>query len=209
MISMKPLRSSRRNTGSGEAEFFKAWLRRPGQLGAFLPSSRGLAAGVAGCVDVRTPGAVLELGGGTGNITQALLDAGVPIRSLIVVECEAALCEVLAARLPDVRLLCGDARNLAALLSDAGITQPIKTVVSGLPLLCLTRDDCQQILGAAFDILAPDGELVQFTYGPASPVPREVSQRLGISGRRARWIVSNLPPAAVWRYRRIVPGAGT
>jgi phosphatidylethanolamine/phosphatidyl-N-methylethanolamine N-methyltransferase len=191
-----------RTTDSADAAFFKIWLRRPGQLGAVLPSSRGLAAAVAACIDVHAPGIVVELGGGTGKVTEALLDAGVPVGSLIVVECEPALCDVIAARLPDVRLLCADARDLKALLAQRGITEPVKAVVSGLPLLCLKRDDCQRILSAAFDIMGDGGDFVQFTYGPASPVPREVCQRVGISGRRARWIVSNLPPASVWHYRR-------
>lgn len=202
MNSQKLRHASHRSTDNADAAFFKIWLRRPGQLGAVLPSSRGLAAAVAACIDVQAPGIVVELGGGTGKVTEALLDAGVSVSSLIVVECEPALCEVIAARLPDVRLLCADARDLKALLTQHGITEPVKAVVSGLPLLCLKRDDCQRILSASFDIMGEGGDFVQFTYGPASPVPREVCQRLGISGRRARWIVSNLPPASVWHYRR-------
>lgn len=202
MNSQKLRHASHRSTDNADAAFFKIWLRRPGQLGAVLPSSRGLAAAVASCIDVRAPGIVVELGGGTGKVTEALLDAGVSVGSLIVVECEPALCDVIAARLPDVRLLCADARDLKALLTQHGITEPVKAVVSGLPLLCLKRDDCQRILSAAFEIMGDSGDFVQFTYGPASPVPREICQRLGISGRRARWIVSNLPPASVWHYRR-------
>lgn len=202
MNPQKLRHASHRNNDNADAAFFKIWLRRPSQLGACLPSSRGLAAAVASCIDVQAPGIVVELGGGTGKVTEALLDAGVPVDSLIVIECEPSLCDVIAARLPQVRLLCADARDLKALLHQHGITGPVKAVVSGLPLLCLKRDDCQRILSAAFDVMGEGGDFVQFTYGPASPVPREVCQRLDISGRRARWIVSNLPPASVWHYRR-------
>ncbi|MDG4576223.1 MAG: methyltransferase domain-containing protein [Defluviicoccus sp.] len=206
MNSGKLRHGARRTTDNADAAFFKIWLRRPGQLGAVLPSSRGLATAVAACIDVNAPGVVVELGGGTGKVTEALLDAGVPASSLIVVECEPALCDVIAARLPDVRLLCADARDLKPLLTEHGITEPVKAVVSGIPLLCLTREDCQRILSAAFEVMGEHGDFVQFTYGPASPVPREVCQRVGISGRRARWIVSNLPPASVWHYRRAQAG---
>lgn len=202
MNPQKLRHSAHGNSDNADAAFFKIWLRRPGQLGACLPSSRGLAAAVASCIDVQAPGIVVELGGGTGKVTEALLDAGVPVDSLIVLECEPALCDVIAARLPQVRLWCADARDLKALLQQHGVTEPVKAVVSGLPLLCLKRDDCQRILSAAFDVMGEDGDFVQFTYGPASPVPREVCQRLNIRGRRARWIVSNLPPAVVWHYRR-------
>ena len=49
----------------------------------------------------------------------------------------------------------------------------------------------------------PLGELLQFTYGPASPVSPGMRELLGIEGKREEWVLTNLPPAAVWRYRRI------
>ncbi len=184
-----------------ELGFFLLWLRRPTRVGALVPSGRALAAAMASRIDTNVPGAVVELGGGTGSITEAILAAGTTPKDLVVVEREAKLCAVLAQRFPDVRILHGDARNLDELLAAAGITQ-VKVVVSSLPLLSLDSGDCRRILTSAFAVLPKDGEFLQFTYGPASPISRETRQSLGIAGRRADWVLYNLPPAAVWRYRR-------
>ena len=166
-----------------------------------VPSGRALARAMVAHIDLGAPGAVVELGGGTGNITKAILRAGVAPEDLIVVEREAKLCRIIQARFPGVRVLCADARKLDALLADAGITD-VKAVVSGLPLLSMEQEDCRQILRAAFAALGPEGEFLQFTYSPASPVSHKTRGLLGIVGKREEWVLSNLPPAAVWRYRR-------
>lgn len=184
-----------------ELGFFLMWLRRPGRVGAVVPSGRALARAMAAHIDLEAPGAVVELGGGTGSITKAILRAGIPPEDLIVVEREAKLCRIIRARFPGVRVLCADARKLDGLLAEAGITR-VKAVVSGLPLLSMERADCRQILRAAFSALEPDGEFLQFTYSPGSPVSHETRGLLGIVGKREEWVLSNLPPAAVWSYRR-------
>jgi phosphatidylethanolamine/phosphatidyl-N-methylethanolamine N-methyltransferase len=178
------------------------WLRRPGRLGAVVPSGRALARAMAACIDVAAPGVVVEVGGGTGSITRAILRAGVRPEDLIVIEREAKLCKILRVKFPGVRVLCADAGDLDRLLAGAGIAN-VKTVVSSLPLLSLDKADCRRILQAAFNVLDPHGELLQFTYGPASPVSPGMRALLGIEGKREEWVFTNLPPAAVWRYRRI------
>jgi len=43
--------------------------------------------------------------------------------------------------------------------------------------------------------------LVQFTYGPASPVSRRILTRLGLTAERTSCVVDNFPPSSVLRYR--------
>jgi phospholipid N-methyltransferase len=50
--------------------------------------------------------------------------------------------------------------------------------------------------------LRPDGRFVQFTYGPASPVAREVLDDLKLTSRRASFTWWNVPPATVYVYER-------
>jgi len=191
-----------------DLDFFRLWLRQPLKVGAVVPSGRALAKAMAACIDAGAPGAVVELGGGTGAVTRAILAAGVVPADLIVVERVAALCRVIAARFPGVRVLYADARDLDALLREAGVAH-VKAVVSGLPLLSMEREACRRILAASFAVLGEAGLFVQFTYGPASPISHETRAALGIVGERAHWVVSNLPPATVWRYRRAKPATDT
>ena len=192
---------SRRLRDRDEIRFFLQWLRRPGRLGAIVPSSPALAAALAAEIDTRAPGAVIELGPGTGRVTEALLAAGVTPEALVAIEREASFCALLEARFPEVRVVRGDARALEPLLKQAGVGQ-VKAVVSSLPLLNISSADRRRVLTQALAVLAPDGVLVQYTYGPGAPVPSELRAQVGLQGERAGWVLANLPPAAVWRYRR-------
>ena len=183
--------------------FLRLWLQRPVRLGAVVPSSRSLAVAMAGDVDPVAPGAVVELGGGTGNITAALLENGIAARDIVVIEREPSLCRVIARRFPEIRVVCGDATKLRSLLRRAGIG-PVKAVVSGLPLLWIPKKAERMIVAQAFAVLAKAGVLIQFTYGPKAPVSRSIAAALGILGERSHWVLDNLPPAAVWRYRRLI-----
>lgn len=190
-----------RNSLHDNLSFLKLWLRRPVSLGALLPSGKSLAFAMAGQIDPAAPGAVVELGGGTGSITAALLDEGIACQDLVVIEREPALVALLRARFPRVRVIHGDARYLARLIGEAGVG-PVKAVVSGLPILSLPKSVCREIVSQAFLVLPPDGVMVQFTYSPLSPISRRTSRSLDIVGDRADWVLDNLPPASVWNYRR-------
>ncbi len=187
---------------TADVEFFRAWLRRPRRMGSLVPSGRRLAAAVAACIRPDTSGVVLELGGGTGSITRAILDAGrVAPQNLVVVEREARLCAIIASRCPGTRVICGDAGDLRALLARAGISK-VSTVVSSLPFLSMRESENRRILDAAFGVLPEDGEFIQYTYGPASPIPREFLKAYRMTGKRRGWVLLNIPAAAIWLYRR-------
>jgi len=179
----------------------RLWLQRPVSLGAVLPSSRALALAMAEQVDHLAPGVVVELGGGTGSITSALLDSGVPMEDLVVIEREPALAGLLRARFPGIHVICGDACQLQRLMATAGLG-PVKAVVSGLPLLSLPNALGREIVAQVFLTLQPYGTLVQFTYGPRSPISRGLRRQVEIIGERADWVLENLPPASVWTYHR-------
>ena len=56
--------------------FFALWLQKPLRIAAATPSGARLADAVARCIDLKRPGPVLELGAGTGSLTQGLVRAG-------------------------------------------------------------------------------------------------------------------------------------
>ncbi len=180
--------------------FLRRWLQNPRAVGAMVPSGRSLAGAMAAEIDLGAQGAVVELGGGTGNVTAALLAAGVTAQDIVVIERDPGFAKLIAARFPEVRVLLGDAADLRRLLRQAGIG-PVKAVVSGLPLLSIPDRICLRIIAEAIEALTDEGVLVQFTYGPASPVSRRILSRLGLEAQRASWVVDNFPPASVWRYR--------
>jgi len=179
--------------------FLRRWLRNPVTVGAIAPSSRRLADAMARQVPLDPPGWVIELGGGTGVITAALLRAGVAPERLVVVERDPLLHRHLAERFPRAHVLLGDAAMLGDVVRPLELHQA-KAIVSGLPLLSFPRPLQDKIVRAALAHLAPGAPFIQFTYGPMSPIGRE---RLNLEGVVARRILGNLPPASVWVYRRM------
>ena len=67
------------------------------------PSSRRLANLMV--ADVGPGSRVIELGAGTGVVTQAILDAGVSPEDLIVIEQNEEFAELLKARFPEVTVV--------------------------------------------------------------------------------------------------------
>lgn len=186
--------------------FILALFRNPMQIGAVVPSSQSLARAMASEVDLASH-TVLELGPGTGVITQALLSRGIKMQQLILLERDGALAGLLSHRFPDTRVILGDASRLENLVCSKG-SQPIDTVVSSLPLLNMKRDDRLAVLQQVFSVLNEDGKLIQFTYSAKSPIKKELASKLDIKGRRVTTVLKNIPPASVWIYGRSLPEDG-
>lgn len=147
---------------------------------------------------------VVELGGGTGVFTRAMLEHGIEPKNLLVVELNEALYHHLHASFPDVNVVWGNACDLNVIATNAGMLKEgkIDAVISGLGLLSMSRRVQLDILGSAFDVLKQEGCFIQFTYSPKSPIPPDVLQELGISVRRGGFAWRNLPPASVFVYSR-------
>ena len=182
-----------------ETRFFRALFARPRLTGAVAPSGRFLARAMARSVDPNGEGLVVELGPGTGPVTRALIEHGVARERLVLVEYDGGFCRLLAQRFAPVRVVQGDAYDLPLTLAGL-LDRPIAAVVSSLPLLNQPSALRAKLIDDAFALMGPDGVLVQFTYGLASPIPREsCANRFSAHCSAAIW--RNLPPARVWSYR--------
>jgi phosphatidylethanolamine/phosphatidyl-N-methylethanolamine N-methyltransferase len=153
---------------------------------------------MAGYVDPAVPGAVIELGPGTGPITEALVAQGIDPLRLVLVEFDATFCRLLRARYPGATVVQGDAYGLKRLL--AGLLQePAAAVVSGLPLFTKPMQTRLRLLFEAFGLMMPGAPFVQFTYHAVAPIPARLDRVRAQASERV-WM--NIPPARVWVYRR-------
>ena len=177
-----------------------AWMRAPLKIGALTPSSKSLARAMAKQVDLADDGMIIELGAGTGAVTYALVEH-IPAERLLIVEREPKLYAILHAQFPQLKIVRADAVELGKVLEECGITK-ICAIVSSLPLLSMPRGIRTQIETRMASTLNMGGKIIQFTYGPASPIPHDRWRSLRIFGRRKQFVVSNVPPAHVWVYRR-------
>ncbi len=178
--------------------FFRSMLRQPFRVGALAPSSRFLASSM---VEGMRPGSrVIELGAGTGAVTQAILEAGVDAADLILVEQNEEFASMLAKRFPNTTVIRANAISLRRYLSpDSG---PADFVVSGLPLLLFPARSKIRLLSQVFKTLNDDGCLYQFTYGGRCPIGRSLLRSLGLKASLMKFTPFNLPPAFVYRISR-------
>ena len=167
-------------------------------MGAVMPSSRVLARTMAQYVDVHSEGPVVELGPGTGAITNALIEHGVDQKRLVLVEYNPGFCALLRERYPHAKVVQGDAYRLRDTLRKA-LDVPASAVVSGLPLVTKPMLTRLKLIRDAFLALAPGAPFVQFTYSVAPPIPKSLP---GVSTEASERIWMNLPPARVWVYRK-------
>jgi phosphatidylethanolamine/phosphatidyl-N-methylethanolamine N-methyltransferase len=195
----KSLRALVRKTGTrnDQALFFQAWLSQPLSIGAVMPTRPPLARAMARAITSDRP--VLELGGGTGSITRALVEFGV--RHLTVVERNPTFHRLLSNRFPGFRVLCANAEDLDIILPPRELGE-IGTVVSSLPRIGWPMARQRSILELCFAALHQDGAFLEFSYGPASPVPGQLVKELGLTARRLHRLWGNFPPASIWEYRR-------
>ena len=191
--------------------FFRQWLKNPLAIAAVSPSSRELAQKMLREMPAGTK-RVIELGGGTGVFTGALVESGIDPENLLVLELNEELHQRLRERFPDSRVLCGDARDLVSHATRSGYVDggPADAIISGLGLLSMPKATQFEILTAAFSLLAPNGRFIQFTYGPTNPVSRDVMRELDLTAHRASFTLLNVPPASVYvisklKSRRVAP----
>ncbi|MEX1036411.1 MAG: methyltransferase domain-containing protein [Sneathiella sp.] len=180
--------------------FVRALLRNPRQIGAVAPSGPSLARAMAKAAEPAGK-RLLEIGPGTGVITEALLERGAAKDDLYLLERDAALAAYLDRKFPDIRVIVGDARIISELVSP-DMVGSFGVIVSSLPLLNMKEADKICILEQIFSLLSPDGALVQYTYSARAPLSPELADRFGVKGTRTTTVFRNIPPASVWKYSR-------
>ncbi|MEA2838209.1 MAG: phosphatidylethanolamine/phosphatidyl-N-methylethanolamine N-methyltransferase [Bradyrhizobium sp.] len=167
-------------------------------MGAVMPSGRLLARTMAQYVDNDSDGPVIELGPGTGAITNALIAHGVDQKRLVLVEYNPGFCALLRDRYPQATVVQGDAYALRDSLWNV-LSAPASAVVSGLPLVTKPMLTRLKLIRDAFAAMVPGSPFVQFTYSVAPPIPKSLP---GVSTEASERIWMNLPPARVWVYRK-------
>jgi len=174
--------------------FLSELAKRPLQMGTVWPSSPALAEAMARWLPTHQHDLMLELGPGTGIVTEKLLAAGLPEERLVAVEKSERLAGFLRERFPRAKIIAGDALELDRVL--AGMR--FGAVFSSLPLKVFSADEVERISDAIHKVLLPGAHWVQYSYqlinghAPAKSFHAVDSEIV--------W--QNLPPAKVSVYRR-------
>jgi len=180
--------------------FLQEWLANPQRTGAVAPSSPRLAAAMARWLPTDPESYVLELGPGTGAVTEALLRHGLREDRLVAIEKNPKLAQLLRGRFPSACIIAGDAWQLDNLLRD--LPKPVTSVgavISSLPLLNFEPTQADALAQKIRAILSAGGKWVQYSY--------HLGIRRHKSATRFRHLASkivwlNIPPARVNVYQK-------
>ena len=176
--------------------FLKSWFSSPKQMGTLFPSTSKTGQKIADLIKDPENVLVVELGAGTGQVTEKILDGGVPPENFATVEYDPRFCKELHKKFPDISTILNiDAADVIAHLPSKfiGCTDYL---ISTLPLLTLGETKARKIVEEIFKVLKPNGVYIQVTLSPFKPKYIEdfglVATKLCVS-----WL--NMPPMHVWR----------
>lgn len=180
--------------GQGERWLFlQQFLREGRRIASVTPSGQALAGALTQYVDPAREQTIIELGAGTGTVSQAIrarMHAG---SRLVAIEQNPALYDVLRRRVAGAVL--GDVAELATILDRCGVER-VDLVLSGLPVPSLPR----AVNAAVLERLAAE-PAVSFSQLTVMPwVYRSLYRRL-FCEVEFRLVAANLPPGGVYHCR--------
>ena len=140
---------------------------------------------------------VLELGAGTGAVTQALFKV-VNEEKLQVVELQKKLAVSLKKRYPNLKVMQATAHYALDNYRQRGSV----AVVSSLPFRSLPPALKHLTVQSVLEFLktSPDSQLIQYTYGLGAPF----SAPTGFKWQQVKWVLANFPPACIWVLTKTV-----
>jgi phosphatidylethanolamine/phosphatidyl-N-methylethanolamine N-methyltransferase len=177
---------------------FQEFLRAPTSVATVTASSDALVAALLAPHRLDGSPVVVELGAGTGRVTDALQHRLRGVGRHVAVELNPVLAARLAARHPAVTVVCADAARLPDVLREHGVDQ-VDAIVSLLPWAAYAAAPVPELVAGA---LAPSGTFTQATLRgfhllpPARRQARDLRAAFGdLAASPTIW--RNLPPARV------------
>ncbi|WP_433801999.1 class I SAM-dependent methyltransferase [Actinomycetospora sp. CA-084318] len=187
--------------------FVSSAVRSPGVIGAVAPSGRALSDLLASVAPADVASTVVELGPGTGVVSQALRRRLPPEARHVAVELDRSMVTLLRRNLPWLEVLEGDAKDLQKLLADVGITS-VDAIVSGLPWTLFSREAQRGIMEQVNRVLVPGGVFTTFAYAHVMNLPtqrrfRELLQESFDEVAVTPIVWRNVPPALAYQCRNV------
>jgi phospholipid N-methyltransferase len=186
--------------------FLKRFIANPALIGAICPSSPALCKEITSKINIENAEAVIELGPGTGVITDQILACMNPQTKFVAIELDNKMYKALQKNRPWVKIVNDCATNLPEIMKDAKIKQ-LNAIVSGLPWSTFPKKLQIDILSAIIDSLCEGGYFATFAYlqGLLLPAGQRFKKLLKEKFREvnmSRVVWNNLPPAIVYRCKK-------
>jgi len=180
--------------------FLQEWFANPQRTGSLAPSSPQLGAAMAQWLPANPESYVLELGPGTGAVTDALIKRGLREDRLVAIERNPKMARLLRDKFPRAQIISGDAWHLDHLLRSR--REPIErvgAVISSLPLLNFPHAEAEALTQKIRAVLEPDGNWVQYSYHLGK---NQIRGAASFQLRATKIVWLNFPPARVSVFQK-------
>lgn len=191
--------------GADAVKFAREFVRAPLDTASLVPSSAELCWQLTTPVPETGDPVVVELGAGTGVVTDAVQRRLGSRGRHLAVELNPRFADALVDRFPRVEVVCADARSLPRMLADRGLLADV--VLSGLPWAAFRMTGPETLHRLVAATMTSGGSFTQIGYAAtrrASPARaqladlREAFEEVVCT----RTIWRNFPPAVVYLARR-------
>jgi len=181
-------------------------LKNPLSVCALTPSSRMLARAMARGLEIKPNETVMELGPGTGALTDQIRHILADDDGYTGIELELRFVHLLRDRFPSLRFEHDTVTRAFQVHADSG-GPPVKAVISGLSISTMPAPVIDEIIGNLDRLLGPGSVFRMFQYVHAYCLPSAVRFRRRMASlfsdyRCESLVVRNLPPAFVLTWTR-------
>ena len=149
--------------------FIKEFIKSPASVGSICPSSPELASSLINAVpDNNDNGLIVDLGAGSGVVTEQLIKIGISPKSIIAIEKSSGFIRIFNKRCPGIPLIISDACSLENILCQYKPECRIKAIISSLPLRSLQFFDSLKESYQEFEewFALKGNELAYVSYAP-------------------------------------------
>ena len=166
--------------------FLGRFVRNPRQVGAVVPSSPALARAMVRGLDVAADRSVVELGPGTGALTQTILRHLTRPDRYLGIELNRRFVEHLRRRFPGAPFVHGCAQDADRHHAETDLPT-VGAVLCGLPFASLDDDVQDGVVDSLARLLPAQGQFRTFQYVHAYRLPaaRRFRRRMDRSSARA------------------------
>ena len=172
--------------------FFCKFIKSPGTVGSVIPSSRFLSRAMTKPIDWKQTRSIVELGAGTGSITQYIHQLKNPDCLAVVFERDPDMQAELKTMFPGFQFR-DHAERLPYILEQLGVRE-VDAIISSLPFTNFSEPLRNKILDGIIQTLKPGGLFITYQYSLHMKDQLEkVFDKVSIS-----LTLLNIPPAFVY-----------
>jgi phosphatidylethanolamine/phosphatidyl-N-methylethanolamine N-methyltransferase len=183
-------------------KFITQFIFHPTSTGAILPSGDKLCELMTDIADLPNVSTVIELGSGTGVVTEKIIQKKAADTKFFALEINPAFVEATKTRCPDAVVYQSSAENVMKHLVFHG-ESGCDTIISSLPWSTFKGETQQLILDSIYDVLNPGGVFLTYAYVLAIVAPAAWRFKKKLYAKfdkvtTSSTVWSNIPPAFIY-----------